>query len=224
MLNKRPTVLVVDDEQHVCELLSEALGEQGYVCQSVNSAAEALKWLKETKFDLALLDIKMPFTSGMDLLKKMSTSFPETSILMTTAVNDTNTAVEAMKSGALDYILKPFSIEQLRARVAKVLREKALREDVPLKAARHEDKPNWAQLDAIARGVEVNVDQQDSHSRIVIDKTIEVARRLALPDDDIIEWATAQRELATAKERKMLWAVGQFGPKPGVEDGPERQS
>ena len=99
-VNRAPAVLIVDDEQPICELLCEVLGEQGYLCQSVNSGDEALALLKEKEFDLALLDIKMPGMSGIDLLGTISASYRNTSVLMTTAVNDMNTVVEAMQRGA----------------------------------------------------------------------------------------------------------------------------
>ncbi len=121
-------VLIVDDEQAICELLCEALGEQGYTCQAVYNADEALSRLKESNFDVALLDIKMPGMSGIDLLVKISESYRNTAVLMMTAVTDSQTAAEAMRRGARDYILKPFSVEEVGERVGKVLREKTPRE------------------------------------------------------------------------------------------------
>jgi two-component system nitrogen regulation response regulator GlnG len=128
MVSGAPAVLIVDDEQAICELLCEALGEQGYACQAVYNADEALSRLKESNFDIALLDIKMPGMSGLDLLIKISESYRNTAVLMTTAVTDAQTAAEAMQRGARDYILKPFSVEEIRERVGKVLREKTQRE------------------------------------------------------------------------------------------------
>ena len=119
-----PRILIVDDEQMICALLLEILGEQGYICETAENANKALEMLKSDPFDIALIDIKMPGLSGMDLLSAIHKSYRTTSVIMITAVNDINTAVEAIKNGASDYITKPFRVEEIRSRIRTVLKDK----------------------------------------------------------------------------------------------------
>ncbi len=213
MTNTVPAVLIVDDEQPVCDLLCDALGDQGYDCHAVNSADEALTKLKEHDFDLALLDIRMEPVSGMDLLIEMAQSYRNTTVLMTTAVNDTNTAVEAMKRGAVDYILKPFSIDEVRARVGKALRDKCLRGDKyggPAGLGKHEPGSPQAQMDAIARGMDAQVARYDFHTRIVTEQTAQAAKQMGLSERDIKAWEAEQNEASLVREIQMKWATGDF--------------
>ena len=211
MTNTVPAVLIVDDEQETCDLLCEVLGDQGYVCQAVNSAEAALATLKDHDFDLALLDIRMPGMSGLDLLEVMSHSYRNTSVLMTTAVNDTKTAVDAMRRGAADYIVKPFPIDEVRARVAKVLRDKSLqgmKSEETTKLGRHEPGTPHAVMDAIAVGVEAQVARYDFHARIVSENTAEVARQMGISEKDIKAWQVEQKERIAVKETQLKWATG----------------
>jgi DNA-binding NtrC family response regulator len=189
--NTVPAVLIVDDEQPVCDLLSEVLSECGYVCQSANSADEALAKLKDGDFDLALLDIRLPDISGLDLLTTMSEKYRSTKAVMTTAVDDTNTAVEAMRRGAVDYILKPFSPEEVTARIARALREKVLRGDGAegaAKAHKHNAGSDLALMDFMSRGAETRIAQHDLHNRIVVEETVQLARQFRLPEREIGAW------------------------------------
>ncbi len=217
MTNTVPAVLIVDDEQETCDLLCEVLGEQGYICQSVNSSEAALAILKDHDFDLALLDIKMPGMSGLDLLEIMTHSYRNTSVLMTTAVNDTKTAVDAMRRGAVDYIMKPFPIDEGSARVAKVLRDKSLQAMMSGEAARlgrHEPGTPHAVMDAIAVGVEAQVARYDLHARIVSENTAEVAKQMGLSDKDIKAWQAEKNELSLVKETQLKWATGDLKQQP----------
>jgi len=210
-----PAVLIVDDEQPVCDLLDEVLSERGYVCQCANTADEALAKLEDSHFDLALLDIKLPDISGLDLLATISEKYGATTAVMTTAVDDTNTAVEAMRRGAVDYILKPFSPEQVTARIARVLREKVLHVDEAADAARARKHPAGsaqAQMDSIAWGADIQVAQRDSHNRVVVEETVQLARQLGMAEREIRGWAAERSEFELMRERRMKWATGEFGP------------
>lgn len=218
MSNKRPAVLIVDDEQATCDLLCDVFSEQRCVCEAVNSVDEALDRLEQEAFDIALLDIRMPGASGMDLLGIMHRSYPMTSVVMTTAVSDANIAVEAMKSGASDYIVKPFTVEDVRNRVGIVLRERAFSGETNESATgRRRDRPFQRQLDAIAKGVDARVDRYDSHGKVVTERTVEVARQLGLPQREIHEWAASRHECASVKERSLEWLV--HGGEPEGSDG-----
>jgi two-component system, NtrC family, response regulator AtoC len=118
-------VLVVDDDKLVNEFLTETLTRSDYAVESVMSAEEALERIENKEFDILISDIKMKGMDGLTLLKRVKESHPELVIIMITAFGTVETAVNAMKSGAYDYLLKPISpdaIEMLVERVAEVIR------------------------------------------------------------------------------------------------------
>jgi len=120
------TVLVVDDDQAVRSVVSRKMQLAGYDCVTAADGKEALDKVSSQTFDLVLLDIKMPGPSGMEVLPQIVTGNPDTCVIMITAVVDTETAVQAMKLGAYDYVTKPFNLDDLNIRVAKALERKRL--------------------------------------------------------------------------------------------------
>ena len=115
------TILVVDDEKNYLLVLKELLGEEGYEVVIAQSASEALKVFQETELDLVITDMKMPGMSGMELLDVLKEKDLHLPVIMMTAYGSVEKAVEAMKKGAYDYILKPFDNEVLKKAVAKGL-------------------------------------------------------------------------------------------------------
>ncbi|MFC1949612.1 response regulator transcription factor [Chloroflexota bacterium] len=122
MSQGRIQVLVADDEETVRQLLQRILKEAGYDVVTAANGQETLDKVATLRPELALLDIKMPGLSGIDVLKQITVNWPETCVVMATAVVDTQTAVDAMKIGAYDYVTKPFGASELLARVRAVLR------------------------------------------------------------------------------------------------------
>jgi DNA-binding NtrC family response regulator len=113
MISSKPKILIVDDEQVVCDLLSDELREQGYRCSVALEGNEALAKLAAEDFDVVFLDIRLPDISGIEVLAKMRLRHPHVAAVMLTAVSSIDTAVEATKLGALDYIVKPFSLDRV---------------------------------------------------------------------------------------------------------------
>ena len=113
-------LLVVDDEADMLFLLKRSL-EPDLDCQVVTAASgeAAVQRLKENAFDLVLADIKMPGMSGLELLEEIKQHSPELTVVMMTAHGDVETAVQAMKKGAYDYITKPFDHDALVLRLQK---------------------------------------------------------------------------------------------------------
>lgn len=122
----RVRVLVVDDEETVRSLLQRILKEAGYDVVTAADGQEALDKVSQLKIEAVLLDIKMPGMSGMEVLRQLTTNWPETSVVMATAVADAQTAVEAMKLGAYDYVTKPFNRDDLVLTVQRAIEKKAL--------------------------------------------------------------------------------------------------
>ena len=108
MTGEQVRVLVVDDEESVRNLLQRILEGAGYQVATAANGKEALYKVSLGETELVLLDIKMPEMSGIEVLSKLTADSPDTCAIMVTSVAETETAVEAMKLGAYDYILKPF--------------------------------------------------------------------------------------------------------------------
>ena len=120
------TILIVDDEEAIRSILSRKLEVDGYHCEVAADGKEALWKAFMKDFDLVLMDIKMPGLSGMEALPQMVTNHPDTCVIMMTAVVDTETAVQAMRLGAYDYVTKPFDLDDLSMRVEKALERRKL--------------------------------------------------------------------------------------------------
>ena len=201
MSPKQATILVVDDEQSVTDLLHEDLGEEGYSCVTAGTGEDALKRLSEGNFDVVLLDLKLPGISGMDVLREAKSIHPEVAVIVVTAAGDAQTAVEAMKIGAVDYITKPFELERVNGSVEVALKAKtvwgdksALQEEGSTTSA---EGTGWTRyLDAVAEGVETRLDFLTGYvmTITVIERTIAIAQSLGIPEDRIEKWADARRK------------------------------
>jgi putative two-component system response regulator len=111
------TVLVVDDEGQVRNLLASWLTSHGYRCIRAENVAAAMRCLRSEKIDLVTADISMPGGSGIDLLRQLRPEFPDLSVLMITGNKETQTAIEALTTGAFGYLLKPARQEEYLAQV-----------------------------------------------------------------------------------------------------------
>jgi DNA-binding NtrC family response regulator len=114
-------ILVVDDEIPVCNSIASALGETGYEIDTALSGEEAIKKNDTHPYDLIITDLMMPGISGMDLLKALMERDTNTRVIMITGYPSAQSAVEAVKLGAVDYLPKPFTPEQLRAMVVRIV-------------------------------------------------------------------------------------------------------
>jgi DNA-binding response OmpR family regulator len=196
---ERATILVVDDEPSVVDLLSEDLVEEGYDCITSVTGEDALKKLSKSNFNVILLDLRLPGISGMDILKEVKSNHPEMAVIVLTSVGDAQTAVEAMKIGAVDYIIKPFELERLNSSIEVALKTKAA---VRYKAALQEENAEWVSeevywmrnLDSIANGVMTRWDSLTGHARMVINETVTIAQRLKIPQHRIDKWADMRQK------------------------------
>lgn len=120
-MEQRKRILAVDDEPNMRRLLEISLRQAGYQALSASNGLEALALLKEEQVDLIVSDLHMPGMNGLALLKKVREDNAALPFIMVTAQGEINTAVEAMKLGAADYILRPFDLEVLEVAIAKAL-------------------------------------------------------------------------------------------------------
>jgi len=126
MAGDQVRILVVDDEESVRNLLQRILKEVSYDVVTAANGQEALDKVSQLNIELVLLDIKMPGMSGMEVLQQIAANWPETCVVMATAVGDAPTAVEAMKLGAYDYITKPFNRDDVVLKVRRALEKRYL--------------------------------------------------------------------------------------------------
>jgi two-component system response regulator AtoC len=120
-------ILVVDDDAETRDLLREVLGDEGYNVVVSSSGEEALEVGKQECFDIIISDIKLgPNLNGLDVLKAYKSIQPESEVILITAFGSMETAIEALKGGAFDYLSKPFKIEELLVQVGRALENRAL--------------------------------------------------------------------------------------------------
>jgi DNA-binding response OmpR family regulator/GGDEF domain-containing protein len=122
-------VLAVDDQRYFRELVEGMLAEAGYDARSVSSGEEALRLLEQSDFDVVLTDLVMPGLDGTELVRRIKERAPDQDVVVVTGVVDVKTAVEAMKLGATDYLLKPFDAATLAASLEAILGQRRLRNE-----------------------------------------------------------------------------------------------
>lgn len=128
-MERENRIMIVDDEEAMRESLSAWLVKEGYQTMTADSGPQALSLLAEGRYDLLLVDIKMPGMDGLELLHRIREAYPQVLVIMITAYGSIESAVEAMKNGASDYLLKPFDPEQLILLIEKVFKHQAILEE-----------------------------------------------------------------------------------------------
>lgn len=115
-------ILIVDDEVNTCKVLKRAFGLLGYRAESAQSGSQALAMLSATCFDVVLLDLKMPGIDGIEVMQYARQKYPDLLVIILTAYATVNSAIAAVKAGAVDYLLKPQTITEIQAAVEKALK------------------------------------------------------------------------------------------------------
>jgi ATP-dependent Lon protease len=124
VMNRKPQILVVDDEDIARNNLEHILRKENYTVVTAASGSEAINMLETSVFDVVITDLKMEKISGIDVLEKSRTKYPDTQVIMITAYAAVDSAIEAIKKGAYHYIAKPFRLEEVRATVKQALDKK----------------------------------------------------------------------------------------------------
>jgi putative nucleotidyltransferase with HDIG domain len=216
-------VLVVDDERAACKLLCIILGPPDYICAMASNGEEALASLGRERFDAVISDLRMPGMSGMELLAEVRRLHPHAAFLVTTGVDDVDVGVEAMRSGADDYLVKPLLETIVLASLERALYKRHLEQQVEDYRQHLEEMvvERTAQLQAALRQVEGSyedtlealgaaIDLRDSetagHSRRVCSYSLEIARAMSLPD----------KQLGTLARGAYLHDIGKLGVPDGI--------
>src|SRR5512143_3950326 len=122
-------VLVVEDEESLRRVLQRALEDEGYWVQTVGTGDSARLALNETHFDVSLMDIKLPDADGLAILREMKDAGMDTEMIVMTAQNTMRNAIGAMKSGAFDYITKPFDLDEVLVLIKRAMDSRKLTRD-----------------------------------------------------------------------------------------------
>lgn len=187
--------LVVDDEPVLRRVLVRVMQGDGFVCEEAGNGREALEILARHPAPLVLSDLHMPEMDGLGLLKEVAARHPDTAVVMITAVADVGTAVGCLGAGAMDYLTKPFHIEEVRARVRQALDKRRLvlenrdyqerlEERVAVQARRLEEL-FFASIQSLADALEVKDTYTHGHSLRVSRYSSVIARALGLSADDV---------------------------------------
>lgn len=155
--SRHERVLVVDDEPGICRTIIAALASENFKGTEAHSFTEAWDRLKEQPFELLLADIRMQGGSGMELLRAVSTAYPDMAVVMVTAISDRHLAIQALHDGAYGYLTKPFSLNELLIHVINALHRREL--EIQSRMRRDE-------LEAIVR--EKTQDVRRSHEEIAL--------------------------------------------------------
>ncbi|MGZ5467673.1 MAG: sigma-54-dependent transcriptional regulator [Candidatus Aminicenantales bacterium] len=148
------TILIIDDEKSLLELLTVVFKKEGYAVKSSLSAARGFEILEKEDVDLIVTDIKMPGADGMDILRYARENRPEVPVILITAYGSIAQAVEALKAGALDYVVKPFDVEELKIIVGRGLASKRLKQENILLKRDLKDRYSFEQMIGKSRAMQ----------------------------------------------------------------------
>ena len=134
-MREQPKVLVVDDEESVVMTIKAILQLDGYNVATTMSGAEARAMVRETEYDLVLTDLRLEDGDGLDVLKAVRESYPETVTIMLTGYASLESAIQALRAGAYDYLVKPSEVEELRSTVSRGIERRRLGQELRLRVA-----------------------------------------------------------------------------------------
>jgi putative nucleotidyltransferase with HDIG domain len=196
-------ILVVDDEETIREIVSSMLAGAHFQTRQAASGVEALSILESgDEFDLVLSDLMMAEMDGIALLERSKERYPDIPVVMVTAVHDIQVALQALRNGAYDYLLKPFEREQLLATVRRALENRRLKREndayrtnlEALVAARTQqwktalsklEESYDITLEALGDALDLKDAETEHHSKRVTAYTIAIARKMGLPKEEI---------------------------------------
>ena len=132
-------IVIIDDEKSVLGMIERALEKEEHELHSFSSPQEAVNHIADIDPAVVITDIKMDVLNGFDVLQKVKKINPETNVILITAYASVDTAVEAIRNGAFDYLIKPFKINELRIAVKRALSEKKITSGIPRPLFSHKE-------------------------------------------------------------------------------------
>ena len=122
-LKKTCRIIIIDDEEIMRNCLKDVLADDGFDVRALSNGEEGLRLFEEISFEIAILDVKMPGISGVEVLKTIKKISPSTEVVMITGYASVSTAVESMKLGAFDYLTKPFDMDQIKGVINEIIKK-----------------------------------------------------------------------------------------------------
>jgi putative two-component system response regulator len=185
-----PDCLIVDDEPRLRQVLMHLMRNDGFSCVEAANGEEAVVLLEQHPIRLVMSDLRMPKMDGLDLLRHTRARWPDVAVVMITAVADVEVAVSCLAIGAMDYLTKPFHLEEVRARVAQALEKRrlvienrgyqeSLQEKVAVQARRLEEL-FLASIQSLAEALEVKDPYTRGHSIRVSHYSVVIAKEMGL--------------------------------------------
>lgn len=197
-------ILIVDDEPNMRELMTLALTHEGYACDSKENAISALEQFRRKPYDVVISDIRMPGEDGVWLLKQLKRTDSDVSIIMLTAMDETDVAITCLTSGADNYLIKPVNLEELSAVLEKVLEKQRLVRENKLYQSRLESKvieqnsqlrkalkelqaSYQSTLEALVAALDAREHETSNHSQRVAEYTVLLADEMGIKEPEILE-------------------------------------
>jgi response regulator RpfG family c-di-GMP phosphodiesterase len=194
-------ILIVDDDPSVREVIA-LLGPEGYACLPVASADQALEALALAEYPLVISDVRMPGKDGFWLLDRIRELHPDTAVIMLTSLGDTEAAVECLRNGASDYLLKPPKVTELiraieralgrrrldlaRQRYRRSLENRVVEKTAELSRTLHDLESSYSQtLWTLVAALDAREHETSDHSQRVVRYTLAIAKRLGIPEGDL---------------------------------------
>jgi putative two-component system response regulator len=192
---QRVQCLVVDDEPRLRQVLLHLMRTDGFHCYEASNGAEAFAVLEEHPVTLVMSDMRMPKVDGIELLRQIRERWPDTAVVMITAVADVEVAVHCLANGAMDYLTKPFHLEEVRARVEQALEKRRLVQENRAhqehlerrvaEQARQLEELFLAGIQSLAEALEVKDPYTRGHSVRVSQYSSVIARTMRLNDETV---------------------------------------
>ena len=188
MATENKKILVVDDEPSICDILEKFLKKKGYDVFRANDGKKAMALVESSPIDLIVSDIKMPGMSGVELLQKLRENGKGMPVLITTGFPTLDSAIEALKLGAYDYLTKPFHLEEIGEKIRRALVQKKLEEDNILFS-------RLVSLHEVTKILSSTLDQNDLNI-----KFLDFSTRLAKADGGALIFTDQRNKLSLAKK------------------------
>jgi putative two-component system response regulator len=202
VLDQQETLLIVDDEAAIRRVLCKKLSREGYQCEEADTAEQALNRLATSPIVLVILDIKMPGKSGIELLPEIKSGYPDTAVIMATAITDINVAIQCLKQGADDYLCKPFNLEEVSLAVQRALEKRRLKLEIREYQQFLEEKVEeqtgeirkifLGAIEALVSALEAKDKYTGGHSRRVTEIALALGNELGLSAQDVedLRWGS----------------------------------
>lgn len=210
-------ILIVDDEEMIRWTLSRKLSREGYSCHEAENGDEALSKMQSSPSDLVILDINMPKRSGTEVLPELTTRFPDTAVIMASAISDALTIARCIWDGAQDYLMKPFRLNDVVSSVGLALEKRRLEIAIRKYEDRFRERPSrrtrlirklfLREVQNLVARLEASDPNTTGHSQRVTMLSLSIAQRLGLPISqlDDVRWAALLHDVGKiAVDRHIL--------------------